>query len=399
MQNADRKPTRDPAASQPRSAPRRRLDGLQALRFIAAALVVVAHAESRLARTFPEAASQTLVFEVGDIRHWGHWGVDLFFAISGFIMFWVTRGTFQRPGAVRSFLTKRTLRIVPIYWLLTAFSVLLLAVAPSLFSYRGSMDVGWILASFAFIPWAAPEGFVAPVLGLGWTLNYEMYFYLCFALMLLLPEKRAIWVISAFFLGSATLGAFVDLGSPWGRQATSWLLLEFAAGMWVGKLYVSGLELRRPMAIVGPLALLVLAGTIFHNPAPDAAAQVDNGGRLLLWGIPSAALLLWVLVSNWSPRDSRVGRIAVVLGDASYSIYLLQVFALPGVALVFRKLGVNRWVAFDLQVLLLAAVSIGLGYVFFKCVEQPLSRRLTRGVRSAASGPVAARPVSLARVQ
>lgn len=89
----------------PPQGTRRRLGGLQVLRFIAAALVVLAHAESRLSRVFPDAAAQTLIFSIGDIRHWGHLGVDLCFAISGFIMFWVTRGTFQRPGGVQNFLT------------------------------------------------------------------------------------------------------------------------------------------------------------------------------------------------------------------------------------------------------------------------------------------------------
>jgi len=359
----------------------RRLEGIQVLRFFAAAFVVIAHAESRLARVLPNIADRTLIFSIGDIRHWGHWGVDLFFAISGFIMYWVTRGQFGVRGASREFLVKRAIRIVPVYWSLTGFAVVLLAVAPKLFSYRGKLALDWIVASFAFIPWRAPEGFVAPVLGLGWTLNYEVHFYLCFAVLLLFPERRALATITGFFIACAMLGTFIDLQSPWLRQATSWLLLEFLAGLWVARIYVSRMNARWIANVVGPIGVVVLLATIFHNPASDVATQIDQGQRLLLWGLPSSALLFWVVCWNWSPSASRLGRALVTLGDASYSIYLLQVFTLPGLGLALRVLHVDRFLPFDVGVGLLASGSIALGYAFFIFVERPMTQFAHRQVR------------------
>ena len=356
-----------------------RLDIVQVLRFVAASLVVVAHAESRLARVFAEQASSTVIFAIGHLRTWGHFGVDLFFAISGFIMFWVTRGRFQQAGASAEFLRKRVVRVVPIYWGLTAFAIVLLAVAPSLFSYRESLDPQWIAASFMFVPWQAPEGFVAPVLGLGWTLNYEVWFYLCFALLLFLPERRALPTITIVFVACAVLGELVWFEAPWSRQATSWLLLEFVLGLWIARAYTSRtLDVAKLARVILPLGIAALFASIFFDPAPAAGEVSNNGLRFLCWGIPSAAVLFGALSLRWQPGRTRIGRVLVALGDASYSIYLLQVFALPGIARVLAALHLDAWLPFDVLVLLLTAGSIAAGYAFYLGIERPLTRVLQR---------------------
>lgn len=358
-----------------------RLDIVQVLRFVAASAVVVAHSESRLARVFPDLAPSTVVFALGDVRTWGHFGVDLFFAISGFIMVWVTRGLFQRPGASREFLIKRTVRVVPIYWLLTSLAVGLLAVAPELFSYRESTDPAWILASYLFVPWQAPEGFVAPVIGLGWTLNFEMYFYACFALALVLPARRAVALISGFFIACAAVGTIVEVNTPWLSQATSWLLAEFVLGMWVARFFLeNATRAARIGRVLGPIAAVVLLATIVQEPA-TAETTNNNGLRLLLWGLPSAGVLWWALSRPWQAK-SPTSRVAVALGDASYSIYLLQVFALPALGLAFRWLGMDA-LPFDALVFLMAALSVACGYLFYAWVERPLTRILNRRVRIA----------------
>lgn len=356
-----------------------RLEIVQVLRFAAASLVVLAHAESRLVRVFPELATTTVIFDLGHLRTWGHFGVDLFFAISGFIMYWVTRGRFQRPGASAEFLKKRIVRVVPIYWALTVFAVGLLAVAPGLFSYRESCDPQWIVASLLFVPWQAPEGFVAPVIGLGWTLNFEFYFYLCFAVLLLLPERKALPAITIWFVGCALVGELFTLETPWARQATSWLLVEFVLGLWIAKAYTSrSFDPGKLARVIGPLGLVALFATIFFDPAPAAGEVSNNGLRLVCWGIPSAAVLFGALALRWKPTGTRWGRVLIALGDASYSIYLLQVFALPGIGRVLAALHLDRWLPFDVLVVLTTIASVAVGYVFYVLVERPLTRALQR---------------------
>lgn len=105
---------------------------------------------------------------------WLSAGVDLFFVISGFIMWWTTSGIEITPGR---FMLKRVHRIVPLYWAVTGFYVVVLLVAPR-FMQTGALDPAHAIASFLFIPWQHPVLAPAyPLVTPGWTLNYEMFFY------------------------------------------------------------------------------------------------------------------------------------------------------------------------------------------------------------------------------
>ena len=99
-------------------------------------------------------------------------GVDLFFVISGFIMVYSSEDLFGARGAWRTFLTRRLVRIVPLYWLTTAITIPLM-----------SLTVDWqsLLGSYFFIPYRAPSNAIVPLHGVGWTLNLEMFFYVIFA--------------------------------------------------------------------------------------------------------------------------------------------------------------------------------------------------------------------------
>jgi peptidoglycan/LPS O-acetylase OafA/YrhL len=373
-----------------------RLDIVQITRFVAASVVVIAHAESRLVRSFPEHAASTYVFGIGDLRTWGHFGVDLFFVISGFIMFWVTRPLFGRPGAQAQFLLKRLLRVAPTYWLLTAVAVGLLVVAPGLFSYRGQSDPAWVLASLLFIPWQAPEGFVAPVIGLGWTLNFEVYFYLCFSIVLLLPANRALQTITATFVTCAILGTVAEIEAPWLRQGTSWLLVEFVLGLWIARLFTDApLVFARVARWIGPVGAAMLVATIFFDPASHHGAHDNQGLRFALWGVPSAAILAWTLTWRLRPSDSGIGRALMRLGDASYSIYLVQVFTLPGFALVFKYFGLQHHISFDVLVVVLATCTTAAGYMFFAFVERPLTHTLQAKLGDARRRPRESEPAAI----
>src|SRR6185437_14170487 len=134
------------------------LDNIQALRAIAALLVVFVHL------AVPVAALGVAPFGAG--------GVDLFFVISGFIMVYTTVG---RPISGAEFLGRRIVRIVPLYWLLTLAVFGIALIAPTLLQFT-TASWGQLLKSLFFIPFAKANGDVQPVLFLGWTLNYEMFF-------------------------------------------------------------------------------------------------------------------------------------------------------------------------------------------------------------------------------
>jgi exopolysaccharide production protein ExoZ len=149
--------------------------------------VLFFHVERELFSARPGAFGSLFV----DFAWLGQVGVDIFFVISGFIMYFVHRGDFARPGMVKRFFLRRLVRVVPTYWLLTTLTVVGLVLLPGLFNSR-TTDWGWITASYLFVPWQSPAGDISPPVGPGWTLNYEMYFYVIFGSLLLMPRRVAL---------------------------------------------------------------------------------------------------------------------------------------------------------------------------------------------------------------
>ena len=145
---------------------------LQILRAVAAVAVVLVHAGI-------------------DLSYFGHtnvtWttrgnaGVDLFFVVSGFVMVYIASPQFGKREAPVQFFVRRLIRIVPLYWLLTTGYIV-----------AKSYPLAYIAASYLFIPAARPNGVLQPVILQGWTLTYEMFFYLLFAIAILLRRRAAV---------------------------------------------------------------------------------------------------------------------------------------------------------------------------------------------------------------
>ena len=162
-----------------------RYDSIQILRAVAALAVVVFHAGQRVA----------VPFGVGQA------GVDIFFVISGFVM-WIVSDNGKTPI---EFIRARILRIVPLYWVAT----LLMAVGAWLGLFP-RMRVAWddLLASLFFVPYYSLSSTkeIVPVLRQGWTLNYEMFFYVSFALALMLKRSIQIPVLVLWFIALSICG-------------------------------------------------------------------------------------------------------------------------------------------------------------------------------------------------
>ena len=148
------------------SADSRSIQSVQALRALAALLVV---------------------FEHVDMAKVGAFGVDIFFVISGFVIAYVSR-----TDTPARFMLKRLFRIIPLYWSATVLVFLVACLAPWALKSTTN-DLGDLIKSLLFIPYMKDSGAVQPVLFLGWTLNYEMFFYAIFAVsMVIWPKMPAI---------------------------------------------------------------------------------------------------------------------------------------------------------------------------------------------------------------
>jgi len=338
---------------------RERITAIQALRGIAALAVAIGHARIAaywLARRYGEGGPPPGQF--------GGWGVDLFFVISGFVMVHASAEWFARPGARGVFVKRRLIRIVPLYWLATCvFAAWRLKFGPP-------FGHGLLLASLVFLPWS-PTGsldHVVPVLDQGWTLAFEMLFYLLFAIAIGWRAGRAVAIQSVMLGAAVVIGA---LATPTNAALFSWtrpILIEFVAGM--------GLALAYRRGMILPLwarLMLAAAGVAGLACAPDAFPHWQDAHRLLWWGIP-AALLMAAAVSG--PIRLPWQRLWERLGDASYALYLwhLPLFAVAGFVVRRAHVPFAQW-PFIVIVVLLAQ---GVGLFSFRWLERPLTTALNR---------------------
>lgn len=203
------------------------LYSVQVLRGVAALLVVVLHAYVHL-------EARDIIPDVPLPVNSGRAGVDIFFVISGFIMVYISGDKFGRAGAPLDFLVKRVIRVVPIYWFYTLLMASFLFFAPHLFSHGKTFDATHLLASLAFIPWQDSLGNIKPILQVGWTLNYEMYFYVVFAFLLIFSARFFLVLLVSILLAGFFAGQVFDSIPPVFSVMTSSLLIEFLMGCLIG---------------------------------------------------------------------------------------------------------------------------------------------------------------------
>lgn len=318
-----------------------RLQGLQTLRALAALMVLVGHvlaeAEHYLATDLP-----------GDAIPWTR-GVDIFFVISGFIIALSATRYRHRPLA---FLGRRALRVVPLYYLFTTLMVVTLLLVPG-GAKDTALDPGQIVTSYLFLPFERHDGRIAPVLSLGWTLNYEIFFYVLMALCLWL--RRPFLGLAALLTGLASLSLVP--GKP--VALTFWsnpLILEFLFGIALAMLWQRGL--RRHSA---PLALLVLAAGMI------LLVLLDQTGlpRFLAAGIP--AVLIVAAGTLFAPA---IDLPMQSLGDASFALYLSHRFTLR-----VLTLGLLPHIQADMAwayVGLACAACLGVAVLVHHRIERPL---------------------------
>lgn len=347
--------------------PRTRLEAIQVLRGIAVLFVVMSHALHEVAALL---AGRVRGFD--DKLFPGDFGVDLFFVISGFIMVHVSRDAFARPGAVLDFVRRRIIRIVPLYWLMTTAMIAVVMIVPGQVD-TATGDPGQWLASYLFVPYARmSDGLVRPVLGLGWSLQYEMVFYALFALGLFLPMRLAL-PFTTFLLWLTWLGANESGGSgALARFAAHPILLEFVSGMVLGAAYVSGARIARSLC-----AVFVIAGIVLLMLAPGFDEAVDLH-RHVLYGIPATLIAAGAILFPGN-ESYRAPKVLLGAGEASYATYLSHPFVLGALAVAADRLALGQAlppVAFAaVFIAAAAAASLSGGYLVHRFVDLPATRR------------------------
>ncbi|MDK1378197.1 MULTISPECIES: acyltransferase [unclassified Sinorhizobium] len=313
---------------------------IQYLRAAAALAVVVFHAAARTGHHFAIGAA----------------GVDVFFVISGFIMWVISE---RRPVSPAKFIADRTRRIVPIYWFATAVMVAgaLAGIFPNMV-----LTLDHVLASLFFIPARSPSnGEIWPALVQGWTLNFEMFFYVVFAVALLLPRYWRLPAIAGLFLLLVVAGLEVRFENAVVLTYTRAVILEFVAGMMIGELWLKG---RMPPVVAGlSLTAFAFGGFALVNLLYLPFNEWTIGPLAVL-------LLLGALSLEVGGRVPDL-RLPGLLGNASYSIYVWHTFAISVVAKAAAMFDLDPAVSMG------AAILSGtlLGIVAYAMLERPLTAR------------------------
>jgi len=334
--------------------------GLQWGRGLAAVMVVITHA---IAHPFPAAP--------GVVHLFGRFGVTLFFVISGYIMV-LTTGT--GPFKPLSFMRKRLLRVVPMYYLATAVAIAAVLIAPSAFKDT-VFDTRHIIMSLLFIPTLEPGSttMADPFLRLGWTLNFEMFFYVLFALLFALNAVMRAAVLTLIFGVLITIGFTIAPKTEPLEFYTRIDTLAFVAGVWLAVLarrYHWRPATSVSIVLLGAaLVSMIVMGGVYH--------QVRNNPWTQVWLVANCATIVGVLAVGVRQWEGKAPGWATLLGDASYSMYLFHMFAVGAVTVVAMKL-LPRGALYAIMPIT-ALVGILAGVLIYRYVETPLNRLVKRG--------------------
>ncbi len=346
------------------------LSNLQVMRGVAALMVCVYHFRYLLENDQAE-----WLFRNGWI------GVQVFFVISGFIMVYTTQtrseGTSYSP---RTFILKRLIRILPLYLIATALYLVILN--PSL--ELSTESVTKLIKSVLFLPQMTSEegpAYGFPIIHVGWSLNYEMLFYLLFFAGLFFAEHtRRLLIPGVLLAGGLVVPSFFS-----GNLHTS---------------YSTYLEYPVPVLnfLLNPVLVLFLTGVLIGHLYP-VINMPKTRSRILLYssiaiftfyvlgvtGIPFnsltdsifCGLIVFAAVFNDKHTSANGGNRSIMafLGDSSYSIYLLHPILIIIVKRVFYHLEVDSNILIFITGMMLILIVSGLS---FRYIESGISQKLKK---------------------
>lgn len=347
------------------STPHKKLNLLQVYRGIGALLVVLFHLNDMSIQRLNKDTFFNL-FEAG----WS--GVDYFFVLSGFIMVYVHRSAIAQPEQLKSFLVKRTVRIYPIYWIITLIVLAFFLVVPG-FANNQDLNIQHIFVSLLLLPQNDK-----PILDVGWTLTYELFFYLLFSLAIWFKPKYSVPILSSWlfvtllhYLKAINFGGEAFLLNVVFGNMNLEFVLGCLAGYMVIKFRSKIIQNRWILfgaANLGYLVLLVISAT--------TKLEFD---RISTFGVLAALLIVGsaAIDLNDSPK---VPKILTYLGDASYSIFLIHSPIVSAITKVLQKANLGKYFDAFFAPALVLLITVVVGCLFYSLIEKPLTVYLRKNV-------------------
>jgi exopolysaccharide production protein ExoZ len=327
---------------------------VQALRFIAAFMVVITHAtfytKERLdpnSYFWPDGAS----------------GVGLFFVISGFVMVVSSRSLSGTMDGWKTFALKRVVRIVPMYWIATTLKLLTLVFASTAVKHAELNPLN-IFCSYFFIPTTNVEGHIEPLLGVGWTLVFEMFFYAVFAVALLVRRIDYFYIVGSV-LAVCALGSLIR-NESWSavRFYLDPIVLNFLLGMIIGRWALT----RATIPISVAILTVVLGFTLLLIPETHLKRNV-------IVSLVSSSVVVWGVVALESRFGQYVPKLVLFLGSASYTIYLFHSLIAPAVPEILKWLQIGSATVSVIGSVIVATAASSIVYLV---LEKPITGVLTK---------------------
>lgn len=340
----------------------KRFVNIQALRGIAVLLVLGRHMQICIERMLGK--SQLLgVFLLGDF------GVDLFFVISGFVMVVSSETRFRAWREAGVFLYHRVSRIYPLYWLYSLPTIGVFLFRPQWLHRYDKNDPISIWKSLLLWP---QKGL--PMLGQGWSLTFEMFYYLVFALIMFLPRRIFFKGLLCWALAIAGINAWFIYGTGGIRMRPEWWVacniqtVEFIAGAVLGvavqQSWLAGL--RPSIGWASFAGTAAWAGLVLL----PLGFELLNGDRILGYGLPALTLVFGAVVLEL--QHVKLSAALVRIGSYSYSIYLSHILVLGAVVQFWPWREIHGIGAeFGLSLFMLC-IAIGVGAISFHWFEQPM---------------------------
>ncbi len=338
---------------------------VQILRAIAASMVVFNHFNIAYSNS-----NHYSFFVSSGIGHLGEAGVDLFFVISGFIMFYTQCPNPEtQNGSLNTalkFLKKRILRIMPLYWFWT--TVLLLLWLFHIAFKDQHINVTFLSCSYFLVPYYSEHAGFRPLLEQGWSLAYEMYFYFIFAIVLIFRRCLSNTLyISLLFVFFYLISLYIKV------PAFSYLVaypmnIEFIYGAiiaWVVMKWKFQIN-RTILWCLFYIGCVLMMSKLF--------LQVD---RTLVYGIPSAIILFAAVLLNQNRQETKISTFLLYLGNASYSIYLTHSYFALAFGMVAKAGKLNHFNG-DLLITLGTLSTILISSLAYLYIEKPLMNLLKK---------------------
>ncbi len=262
----------------------------------------------------------------------------------------------------KDFIIKRLTRIVPLYWLVTFFWAFVLA-------RPAGVPTDKLLQSLFFIPTADSQTVVGP----GWTLNIEIFFYILFGIITYTLKRSAVWVGVAFLI----LNAIHSLtGSYFIKLYCDPIVWAFFGGMVVFHVHKMPAIVSDSIYILGIGALLLLSTIFWHLPDNSTGIR-----QFFPWVMSSIILVLGAVSMDWGGKAAWVfnSKIMLLIGDSSYSLYLVHACCFFGVSnVLLYNLKVQNYITPDGAILLYLAVCCFISIIVHLCVEKPINRLIRK---------------------